>query len=268
MNKKQDDAISAVIALMLVLAILSTCIAVYTSTYIPGLKQQAEITHSEDVRLAFERLSSDADNLYAMDRNASFTQSFSLGGGDVALSPSKSVGTMEIENETVGTLRITDGGIPIREYPVTTAKITYTPSRTTWERQGYEYVNGVVWVCKDNKKTPSDLNLRSIDDGLNESMRFKNAIKNNIVSSFVESSPGNFSISLAKMFADADCEQITGSGIVKLRLCCTLSNEKILLPGGTELSYRDSSGTTTPIKSFDSNSNLTVNLKNTEVSLI
>ncbi|MFA5453396.1 MAG: hypothetical protein WC248_07465, partial [Candidatus Methanomethylophilaceae archaeon] len=64
MKKNPDEAVSTVIALMLILAIISTCIAVYTTTYVPGLKQQSEIVHSEDVKYAFERFASDIDNIY------------------------------------------------------------------------------------------------------------------------------------------------------------------------------------------------------------
>ena len=48
--REKDDAVSPVIALMLILAILATCMAVYTTTYVPGLKQQDEITHTGEVR--------------------------------------------------------------------------------------------------------------------------------------------------------------------------------------------------------------------------
>ena len=74
MKSDSDEAVSTVIALMLVLAILVTCIAIYSATYVPGLKQQSEILHSEEVQYAFLRLSSDVDNLYNLGKSAQFSE--------------------------------------------------------------------------------------------------------------------------------------------------------------------------------------------------
>ena len=105
---KKDDAVSPVIALMLILAILATCMAVYTTTYVPGLKQQDEITHSGEVKLAFMRLAADIDTIIEQEKPAVYTEVLELGGGDVPLSPTKSSGTIEIEEIKIGTYQIVD----------------------------------------------------------------------------------------------------------------------------------------------------------------
>ena len=113
MKSDHDEAVSTVIALMLVLAILATCIAIYSATYIPGLKQQSEILHSGEVQYTFLRLSSDIDNLYSLGKPAQFSEPVLLGGGDILLSPVKSSGTLELTENQIGILNITGNDKPL-----------------------------------------------------------------------------------------------------------------------------------------------------------
>ena len=134
MKSDTDEAVSTVIALMLILAILSTCIAIYSATYVPGLKQQSKILHSGEVQYAFSRLSSDVDNLYSLDRSAQFSEPVPLGVGDILLSPGKSSGAIELQNEEIGRFTVGDDTFVVN---ATTA--LYIPSYSSWELQGYTY---------------------------------------------------------------------------------------------------------------------------------
>ncbi|MBO5367212.1 hypothetical protein J6A32_01165, partial [Methanocorpusculum sp.] len=158
--REKDDAVSPVIALMLILAILATCMAVYTTTYVPGLKQQDEITHTGEVKLAFMRFASDIDNVIAQGKPAVYTEVLELGGGDVPLSPTKSSGTIEINTSKIGTYKV---GSETKD--LNGIAVTYTPSFTAWEKQGYVYQNGVVWITKEEKVTPAELKLYTIQNG-------------------------------------------------------------------------------------------------------
>lgn len=258
--KSKDDALSAVIAIMLILAIISICIATYVTIYVPELKQQAEITHSEDVRFTFDRLSSDIDNLYTIERAGFFTEPLSLGGGDVMLSPIKSGGTVQIENDTIGTLNIGSN-----KTNITMVNITFTPVYSTWEPQGYKYSRGLVWLVKDKKTTPSDTNILSIDDGKKYMTNYTASIKNNIKRSFRNYGDGNSSIDIVVMSTDLDSNDITGSGTVKIKLGCTLSDTIVTVPADTVISYTDALGTTN-IHTFETKTNLTINKKNIMVS--
>ena len=140
------EFVSPVIALMLILAILATCLAVYTTTYVPGLKQQDEITHSGEVKLAFMRLAADIDPIIEQEKPAVYTEVLELGGGDVPLSPTKSSGTIEINTSKIGMYQI-ESGTP---QELNGIEVIYTPSFTAWENQGYTYKNGVVWITKEN----------------------------------------------------------------------------------------------------------------------
>ena len=223
--KEQDDAVSPVIALMLILAILATCLAVYTTTYVPGLKQQDEITHSGDVKLAFERFASDIDNVIALGKPAVYTEVLELGGGDVPLSPTKSSGTIEINTSKIGKYQINGGD----EETLNGIEILYTPSFTAWEKQGYVYENGVVWITKEGKVTPAALKLYTIQQGTD-------AQNTTIKKWYPETA------TIIPKFSLGNNSEITGTSAVKLRLNATLdttdtTSVKVTLQDGTVRDY-------------------------------
>ena len=155
---RKDDGISNVVAMMLLLSVLVICIAVLSSSYIPDLKENAEAMHSQDVKEAFLRFGSDVDELFTTAQGGVYTQVFSLGGGDVLLSPSKSGGTVEIQTVNLGI-------IPGYSGQITSVNVTYTPLLPYWEKQGYMYENGVVWVTKNGVEIPVQSGLNTADAG-------------------------------------------------------------------------------------------------------
>lgn len=163
----REEAVSTVVAVMLILAILATCISVYTSTYVPGLKQQAEIMHSQSVEQAFLRFASGVDNIYGQKKPAKFSEPVVLGGGDVLLSSVKSGGMIEITDFKAGELLITGDGSPVDTVAINSTCVKYTPYFSSWENQGYLYRKGTVWVTKNNetKTAPASLSLNSVNDG-------------------------------------------------------------------------------------------------------
>ena len=225
--REKDDAVSPVIALMLILAILATCLAVYTTTYVPGLKQQDEITHSGEVKLAFERFASDIDNLIALGKPAVYTEVLELGGGDVPLSPTKSSGTIEIEEIKIGTYQIgTETPLDLDG-----VQITYTPSFTAWEKQGYLYKNGVVWITKEEKVTPAELKLYTIQQGTDR--------QNETLQKWYPASADT--VIIPKFTVDGNKSEITGTSTAKLRLNATLGDDLssviVTLNDGTSRTY-------------------------------
>ena len=227
--REKDDAVSPVIALMLILAILATCMAVYTTTYVPGLKQQDEITHTGEVKLAFMRFASDIDNVIAQGKPAVYTEVLELGGGDVPLSPTKSSGTIEIEEIKIGTYQIGT------ETPLVLdgVQITYTPSFTAWEKQGYLYKNGVVWITKDEKRTPSALKWYTVDDGLKQ--------ENKTIETWYSPTVSD-SVLIIPQFFIGDNSEITGSANVKLRVNATITDQN-LDPTSTDVKLTTANGT-------------------------
>ena len=126
---KKDDGVSNVVAMMLLLSVLVICIAVLSSSYLPDLKENAEAMHSEEVKEAFLRFGADVDELFTTAQGGVYSQVFSLGGGDILLSPSKSGGTVEIQTVDIGTV---EG----YSHTLTSVNVTYTPLLPYWEKQG------------------------------------------------------------------------------------------------------------------------------------
>ena len=212
---------------MLILAILATCMAVYTTTYVPGLKQQDEITHTGEVKLAFMRFASDIDNVIAQGKPAVYTEVLELGGGDVPLSPTKSSGTIEINTSKIGTYKV---GSETKD--LNGIAVTYTPSFTAWEKQGYVYQNGVVWITKEEKVTPAELKLYTIQNGTDR--------QNETLQKWYPAPSGT--VIIPQFTVDENKTEITGTSTAKLRLNATLdetetSNVKITLSDGSSQTY-------------------------------
>ena len=195
---------------MLILAILATCMAVYTTTYVPGLKQQDEITHTGEVKLAFMRFASDIDNVIAQGKPAVYTEVLELGGGDVPLSPTKSSGTIEINTSKIGTYKV---GSETKD--LNGIAVTYTPSFTAWEKQGYVYQNGVVWITKEEKVTPAELKLYTIQNGTDR--------QNETLQKWYPASPAD-TVIIPQFTVDENKTEITGTSTAKLRMNATLSD--------------------------------------------
>lgn len=259
MKSDCNEAVSTVVALMLVLAILATCIAIYSATYVPGLKQQSEILHSEEVQYAFQRLSSDVDNLYSLGKPAQFSEPVPLGGGDILLSPVKSSGTIELAENRIGTLNITLSGGSSHEIPINTTNITYTPSYSSWELQGYTYRNGVVWITKGAKRTPAALSQYSVQKGLIQENTTQNLWLERMGTVIPEGN-GNYTMRIVTMTPVAGKISVTGSGTAK-----------ILLNAAETKHFYENVMTVTlnsqTLKDFPSPANLTLSTLSVEVSV-
>lgn len=94
---KSDDAVSPVVAMMLILAVVVICVSMIAATYVPDLKENAEIMHSREVKEKFLEFASDMENIYANARSGVHSYVIPLGGGDIFLSPSRSSGSLSVE---------------------------------------------------------------------------------------------------------------------------------------------------------------------------
>jgi len=226
---KNDSGVSTVVSVMLILAILAICMATFSATYLPGLKQNAEIIHSEDVEEAFMRFAGDVDSVYALDRNASFSETFKLGGGDILLSPSKSSGTVEIQNVSLGTLTIDNHD----DIELKTVNVSYTPYLTVWKPQGYLYDNGLVWVTLGSIQTPAYLTVFDGDsyaDTHTESWI-------DVMKASLEIGNNTATITLTDLYADPAADYVTGSGSVKLSIAAVKNPTALTLAPGERIQF-------------------------------
>jgi hypothetical protein len=220
---KNEEAVSTVIAMMLILAIIATAIAIYSATYLPGLKQQSEIEHSRDVANAFVRFGSDIDYVISHKKTARFSEPFSLGGGDVLLSPVRSSGLVTIEGQPLVNVTVTGAGKPLMTGNASLVDVSYVPSFTTWEPQGYRWEYGIVAVTKDDVAVPQLSRYNTMDDTQEDRSGF--------LERFVELDPSSganpeITITVVNLTTSKGGKSfITGSGIATLEVNATVPPE-------------------------------------------
>lgn len=227
---EQEEAVSTVIALMLILGILATMVAIYSATYLPGLKQQAEIEHSHDVADAFARFGSDIDYAVSHRTNARFSEPFALGGGDVLLSPVRSSGTVAVEYQPL--VNVTVLGTEPATASASLVNISYVPSFTTWEPQGYRWEYGFVAVTKGDRAVPQSSRYDTMAGARNGSRTFLRSFVG------VSQSGPDLAVTLVRLFPEEGAAAVTGSGIAALELNAT-GTGTLVLPNATGLVFED-----------------------------
>jgi len=216
---ERDDAVSTVIALMLVLGIISTLIAIYSAAYLPGLKQQSEIEHSREVADAFARFGSDIEHVVSQQKSARFSEPFSLGGGDILLSPVRSSGSLTIENEPpLVNVTVTNQTGCVMTGNASLVNVSYVPSFTTWELQGYLWEYGFVAVTKDSVTVPQSSRYNTIHEARDDSGGF---LRSFVVLTLTTG--GDIEITVVNLTSKEDGFFITGSGRATLGVNATVS---------------------------------------------
>ena len=208
LKHESDDAISPVVSMLLMLTVLVIAVSLASATYLPDLKENAEIIHSFEVKDAFLSFSADVNHQYTSGYVSASSQVFSLGGGDIILSPSKSSGTVKVETVSLGTVAV--GGT---SYQLNTVNVTYTPHQSIWNSHGYFYEKGVVWVTEDGVKIPALSSLNTESDA--------SSYSNDVTNSWI-SEPrinGNTAVlDVVSLEADTDAFYASGSQDVVLTI--------------------------------------------------
>ncbi|HTY16067.1 MAG TPA: hypothetical protein VMC42_10230, partial [Methanoregulaceae archaeon] len=212
-----DHALAPVVAVMLILAIGVTVFAVYNSTYLPGLKEQAEVEHMKEVESGFAKFSSDIDNAIASGKSdIIYSEQIPLGGGDILVNSMKSSGTIRVRNESLGILYInysTGSSVPIS---LSLVNISYEPLGNYWLNQSYIWQEGYVNVVKNDLKrsTPLQYDNGTIDDTYFQ--RDLNQFSEDLISPS-GTTPTNITLQIIRIIAGTN--NITSSnGIAKLSL--------------------------------------------------
>jgi hypothetical protein len=147
-----EDGVAPVIAVMLVLAAVTTVLVLFNGIYIPSLKQAADAEHLRNVEAAFQQFSSDIEGAAASPADTATTsEPVQLGGGDVFLNTLRSGGSLSVVQEDHPAFRIglyDDAWDPISEVNGTLVNITYEPVENFWVDQGYRWQYGYLNVTK------------------------------------------------------------------------------------------------------------------------
>ena len=150
-----DDALAPVVGMMLILAIVVTLFSLWNVVYLPGLKQQAEVEHLQQVEEGMTRIDAAIEDAMYYRHNGSLSVPIPLGGGDIMLNNLRSGGELRIEKIPATTIKL-DGA----DFDLFLSNITYTPVSNFWIPQGYSWQYGYVNVTKGALKS-TELMLKS-----------------------------------------------------------------------------------------------------------
>lgn len=134
---------------MLILVVVVTLLSVYNATYLPGLKQSAEIQHLHEVEEGVLKFGSALEEAASLKRNISLSQQIPLGGGDILLNSLKSGGSLHVqqENEPYLTINNLDTGEKLCDFRM--VNFSYWTVNNFWVDQGYTWQYGYVNVSRD-----------------------------------------------------------------------------------------------------------------------
>ncbi|OPY35514.1 MAG: hypothetical protein A4E35_02339 [Methanoregula sp. PtaU1.Bin051] len=175
----KDDAVSPVIAAMLVLAVIVTLFAAWNAILVPSLKQESEIVHIREVESGILRFASDIDTAASLKTNLHLTERIPLGGGDIPFNSLRSGGmiriqrsispymSMNLTNNTLGTSEEE----PVSNHSVYMSRILYHPAGNFWQDQGYSWQYGYTNVTKGEIQTPLEYSaMENVSYPLTESI--------------------------------------------------------------------------------------------------
>lgn len=213
-----DDALSPVIGVMLILAVVVTFMAIYNAQVVPNMKAGAEIEHLGNVEESFLLFTADIQNsieCVSSGRNITFIERISLGGGDIPLNSLKSGGTLYVQQDEAPMLSIFINGSPPATVKVWHTNISYWPTSNFWQDQGYSWQYGYVNVTKGRLTTPLDF----CDMGdVWANSRF--------MDSLVSFSDENFPIITLETvsYVEGDENHISGNGVGTLKATTTMTS--------------------------------------------
>ncbi len=156
---RRECGVASVVALMLLLAVIVTFLSLYATTYLPALKQQAEIEQTAGVKEAFMRFDNDMDHVMSEEKNTSYGETIKLGGGDILLNPEKSSGTLAVRKSgNLYTVTVSNSSGTLSLFTGSIVNVSYVPSYTYWESQGYSWQYGYINTTKGKRETPLSFN--------------------------------------------------------------------------------------------------------------
>lgn len=163
---EESSAVSSVVALMLILAVVATFISLYSTSYIPALKEQSEISQITEVKESFMKFSGDMEHIVAEKIPVSCSNVVPLGAGEILLSPEKSSGTLSVTDcGTMVEIR-TKSGNSEPDAVSGMVNVAFRPSYTFWEEQGYTWQCGYINVTKNEKEVPlTDFTMEDLLEG-------------------------------------------------------------------------------------------------------
>ncbi|EHQ36384.1 hypothetical protein [Methanoplanus limicola] len=227
---KNDEGIAPVIAMLLILAVAITLMALYYSTYVPSLKEQAEINHLGEIEDEFLSFSSDIESAVWRKAEGKSSRNFELGGGEIFLSGLKSGGILRVDSDdTLFGIVNSSGGVQNSSL----VSVSYTPLNNFWQDQGYSWQYGYVNLTteygentplqytdmsrvEDDIKSSSGFFSSFVDIDYDTSVEFEKDLLGNLTGRVYQNCSG-LEFTIVNM-VEGDDDYTSGNGMAKLTL--------------------------------------------------
>ena len=162
MNNK---ALSPVVSMMLILAIITTSISVLWANYVPIVKKRAEIEHNE--RLSDEFLS--ISTIYSLlNENESKVISLKLGGGETTFGRLTTSSTLKVKRTGTVIVNMTCDNLPHSNFSFSLFGIELSIHNMYLPDCAFVFSEGGIKVFQYDK------NITRLEPNINESLRFQN----------------------------------------------------------------------------------------------
>jgi hypothetical protein len=213
---KNDEAIAPIIAVMLILAVVVTLLSVYNATYLPGLKQSAEVQHLHEVEEGVLKFGSALEEAASLKRNISLSQQIPLGGGDILFNSLKSGGSLRVQQESEPYLTISN--YTAEAYNLTLINFSYWTVNNFWVDQGYTWQYGYVNVSRNaGSGGGTPLQYATMGDLSNDIVSFGKSL---IYEIETNEDGSNITIEAVNFYTDEN-SFTSGNGYGKLKLNAT-----------------------------------------------
>ncbi|RXE56268.1 hypothetical protein ABH15_09050 [Methanoculleus taiwanensis] len=154
----EDSAVSPVVAVMLILAIVVTFVSISHTIIVPSMKAQSEIEHFGKVEESFLRFGSDIELAASLKRDIRLSERIPLGGGDFLLNPVRSSGTLRVLQEPNWIVNVTvRNATDSVTRSAMLVNVSYSSSENFWQDQGYRWQYGYTNISKGRVETPLEL---------------------------------------------------------------------------------------------------------------
>ena len=224
----RDDAVSPVVAFMLLLMVVVSFISVLNAYYIPSLKEQAEVQHLHEVEESFSKITPNMLQILTFRKNLSMKETVPLGGGDVIFSSLKSSGYLEVKvGDPISLINVSVGNnppMPNLTSAINESKIQYKPVGNFWINQGYVWEDGLLNVTKGLRTTTLQFSDENTALTMNEKNNYYTQLRPQISYSEHQNNISTMQIDLVNIQNVSSYRYINGNGIGNIQLKMEESN--------------------------------------------
>lgn len=165
-NRMDDKAVSPIIAIMLILAILVTSISVLASNWFPIVKKRAEIQHNKELT---DKFLSIVTVYSTLNENRSSAMSIKLGGGDTFFSQTTTSSTLSVNQSGWIDVNMVCDGTPLL-LTLKLFKVSLSTHNTLIPDQTFVFSEGGIKIFQYGK------NITRLEPDIDKSIEFRDGI--------------------------------------------------------------------------------------------